>query len=215
MPDATNDSRKPATIWPPPPNVPPTESVPFKNIRLGSMGSVSDFRVGTVSVLSDGVTITGLAVPPFRTQYWILLTAFLTHLVLIVLNPYLFFLQLWLVAAIVLECAFRRPMSLVIAWNDIDQIAFIPDKSQVCIVYRMHDSGNLTRRYSLPTGLDSVHYAEFDKAVEAYAPSDLRISVGGRLTYSHFSSPDDCSLITGWLMVAAAYGLATVLHHGH
>ncbi len=169
--------------------------MPFKNIRLATRGSVSDFRTGDLGIYPQGVNITGRAVTRAEVQFWILLVSF--------------FIYSWLIAALLLEFA-RQSASLSLRWDEIEQVAFVAKKSRACVVYRQTDKRGKTRRLSLATALSPTDYEAFDAAVAANAPDTVERTANARLR-TPFASADGWSLLLGWIIVIAAVAIMGAL----
>ena len=175
-------------VWPPPPTTSPTTSVPFKNIYVVSKGYISDFRVGTMAVYGEGITIAGKTVMSSERQYWWLVV--------------LFFVRIWLIAAVAMEYWLRKEASLALEWRQISRLVFQPKKRNVCIAYTLTDDKGRVKEFSLATKLTQPLYDAFTSSVAANAPPNVEIVGNGKLSTS-FRSAAWYSLLTCWLIVAA------------
>ena len=187
------ESASSAAVWPPPPNVTPNVTTPFKNIHLTEAGkfSVSDYRVGNLSVHDGGITISGNAVQPAELQYWVLVGVF--------------FVRLWLLIAILFEYI-RSPRNSALRWEEIDNVVLDPNRGRVGIAYQEVNKKGVVKHYVLATKLLPADYEAFTTAVRSTGRATI-IEGPSRTLRIAFGSPVGYSLLTGWLITACVFAL--------
>ena len=139
-----------AGVWPPPPSVylPQAQTYPFVTLLRYVQGSVPDFRVGTVVLSPEGISIQGKAVVRTEIQVPILIVCL--------------FLCLGLLAAYaIMEYGFRREAALSFAWADVREIVLTPNENRACIVYAAPNYQRVMKTFSLTFKLDPALYASF------------------------------------------------------
>ena len=149
-----------AGVWPPPPSVylPHSQTYPFRTLFSYVQGSVPDFRVGTVTLFPEGVTIQGKAVVRSEIQIPILIACLLLRLGFII-------------AYAVMEYGFRRDALLNVPWADVRELVLAPKKSRVCLVYTAPNYKGIVKTFSLTFKLDPALYAAFISSAEQSIPA--------------------------------------------
>ncbi len=187
-------------VWPPPPTgqfAPPQAlTFPFKTIfQYVKPSSVPLFRVGTVSLYPEGVSIQGKAVTRYENQWSILAISL--------------FLRLFLVAYLIMEYAIRRDEFLNVPWSDVKQVVLVPKKSRVCLVYDAPNYKGIIKTFSLTFNLGVTYYEAFVSNITGFLPD--RISEG---KLRPWTSPPVWIFCIGLLLVLIFYGVlfATTSH---
>ena len=154
----------PGAVWPPPPTnqatSPQAVTFPFKTLLSYVQGSVPDFRVGTVTLYPEGVTIQGKAVVRSEIQVPVLIACL--------------FLRLgFFIAYAIMEYAIRRDEVLSVPWASIKRIVTVPKKRRVCLVYSAPNYKGVVKTFSLAFKLEPVQYAAFVSAAQRQVPDRL------------------------------------------
>lgn len=169
-------------VWPPPPGGAgyqmPGLTFPFKTEFYSVKGSVPLFRVGTVSLYPEGLTIQGKAVPRYEIQLPILIVSALL----------IGFLIVWAI----LEYAFRRDAVANVPWNDVQGVTLVPKQRRICIVYNAPNYKGVIKTFSLAFRPAQPEYDAFAQNIQTSLPGRV---VEGKL--ARWTSPPT------WVFVAA------------
>ena len=155
-----------SSVWPPPPMgqgqgfSAPAFSVPFKTIFRYSEGSVPNLRVGSVSLSDQGIYIQGQSTPRYEIQMPILLACILLG-------------AGWLIAYLIMEYAVRNPESVVIPWEHVQRVVFVPKKRQICLVYQAPNYKGVVKTFSLAFTLEQSLFDQFIAAAHEVAPGKV------------------------------------------
>lgn len=153
-------------IWPPPPLgqgagfSAPALTVPFKTIFRFSEGSVPNLRVGSVSLSDQGIYIQGQSTPRYEIQMPILLACILLGVG-------------WLIAYLIMEYAIRNPETVVVPWEQVQRIVFVPKKRQVCLVYQVPNYKGVVKTFSLAFALEQSLFDQFRAAAQQSVPNKV------------------------------------------
>ena len=146
-------------VWPPPPTSQATSpqalTFPFKTLLSYVQGSVPDFRVGTVTLYPEGITIQGKAVLRSEIQVPILAVCLLLRLG-------------FFIAYAIIEYAIRRDDMLSVPWSNVQQIVTVPKKQRVCIVYSAPNYKGVVKTFSLAFKLEPAYYGAFVQAAQPF-----------------------------------------------
>ena len=159
IPGSTPDPN--AGVWPPPPTSlfasPQALTFPFKTIfQYVKPSSVPLFRVGTVSLYPEGVSIQGKAVTRYEVQASILAISL--------------FLRLFLVAYLIMEYGIRRDEFLNVLWSDVKEVVLVPKKRRVCLVYNAPNYKGIIKTFSLTFNPGTAYYDAFVGSVTGFLP---------------------------------------------
>lgn len=182
-----------AGVWPPPPTsqfaAPQALTFPFKTIfQYVKPSSVPLFRVGTVSLYPQGVSIQGKAVTRYETQCSILAISL--------------FLRLFLVAYLIMEYAIRRDEFLNVPWSDVKEVVLVPKKRRVCLVYNAPNYKGIIKTFSLTFSPGVAYYDAFVGSVTGFLPDRV---IEGKLR--QWTSPPVWIFCTGLLIVLIFLGI--------
>jgi len=168
-------------IWPPPPDTvePAVFTFPFKTNFLFQKGSVPDFRRGTISISSAGITVSAKGTLRYEIRTPLLL-------VLWVVTP------LNLIAYVIIEAA-KFDQYAQIPWSDVQSIVLRPKKRQACIVYSYPNYKGVVKTFSLGFNLKD-NYEPFVAAVQSIVPD--RVTEGKLRTWN---SPPAVVFMTAFL----------------
>jgi len=194
MPDDTPDSKASApvgadsNVWPPAPITVPFASVPFRNINLVIRGqySVSDFRVGAITVNEEGVTIRGKSVWSGEKQFWVVLLSC--------------FLFLWPAVVMLLE-RLRFPRESMLAWDQVDVVVLDCRRRRVGVAYKESGKNGKVRRYVLASSLAPSEFDDFDRAVRKIGRA-TSVDTTGTSLYTPFGSPAGYAVLVSWAIMA-------------
>ncbi len=152
-------------VWPPPPTnqayLPQARTYPFKTLLKYVQGSVPNFRVGTVSLLPEGVVIHGKSVVRYEIQVPILIACLLLRLGFII-------------AYATMEYGVRRDERMTIDWANIRSLVLAPKKQQVCLVYDAPNYKGVIKTFSLAFKLDPALYESFAANVRESLPDRVQ-----------------------------------------
>ncbi len=184
-------------VWPPPPtggSQPQALMFPFKTEFYSAGGSVPLFRVGTVSLYPEGVSIQGKAVPRYEIQIPILIISAL--------------LIGFLIVYALLEYAFRQDVVANIPWADVRGVTLVPKQRRICLVYDAPNYKGITKTFSLTFRPVQAEYDAFALNIQTFLPG--RVTEG---KLARWTSP------AVWIFVAAIVfslvvrlGLASLMH---
>ncbi len=174
-------------VWPPAPALgsqPQALTFPFKTEFYTAGGSVPLFRVGTVSLYPEGVSIQGKAVPRYEIQVPILIVSAL--------------LVGFIIVYALLEYAFRGDAVANIPWADVRGVTLVPNKRRICLVYDAPNYKGITKTFSLTFRPDPATYDAFVQNIQTFLPG--RVTEG---KLSRWTSP------AVWIfLVAIVFGIA-------
>jgi len=153
------------SIWPPPPtnqaSLPQAQTYPFKTLLNYVQGSVTNFRVGTVTLYPEGVAIQGKAIIRYEVQVPILILCL--------------FLRLgFLIAYAIMEYGLRRDDMVNVPWSDVRLLVLAPKKQRVCLVYDAPNYKGVVKTFSLAFKLESALYENFVAAVGQSIPERVQ-----------------------------------------
>lgn len=153
------------SVWPPPPtnqaSLPQAQTYPFKTLLSYVQGSVSNFRVGTVTLYPEGVAIQGKAIIRYEIQVPILILCL--------------FLRLgFLVAYAIMEYGLRRDEVANVSWSDVRLLVLSPKKQRVCLVYDAPNYKHVTKTFSLAFKLEPALYERFVASVGQSIPERVQ-----------------------------------------
>ena len=146
-------------VWPPPPtggSQPQALMFPFKTEFYTAAGSVPLFRVGTVSLHAEGVSIQGKAVPRYEIQIPILIVSAL--------------LVGFIIVYALLEYAFRGDAMANIPWTDVRGVTLVPKKRQICLVYDAPNYKGIVKTFSLTFRPAQAEYEAFAQNIQTFLP---------------------------------------------
>lgn len=154
-------------VWPPPPtnqasmlgqgNAPAALTFPFRTLFFFvKPSSVPNFRVGTVALYPEGVSIQGKAITRYENQVSILIISL--------------FLRLFLVAYLVMEYAFRRDEIVNVPWAEVQGVTLVPKKRYVCVVYNAPNYKGVVKKFSLTFRPDPAYYTAFVENIQTFLP---------------------------------------------
>lgn len=181
------------SVWPPPPTSqfasPQALTFPFKTIfQYVKPSSVPLFRVGTVSLYPEGVSIQGKAVTRYEIQASILAISL--------------FLRLFLVAYLIMEYAIRRDEFLNVPWADVKEVVLVPKKRRVCLVYNAPNYKGIIKTFSLTLSPGLAYYEAFVGSVTGFLPDRV---IEGKLR--PWTSPPVWIFCTGLLVILIFLGI--------
>ena len=157
-------------VWPPPPSVeaPLAAWFPFRFLDLRIQGAAPNFRGGWIGVEPTGVIVHSKIITRSRLPILLGPVYVFRHW----LPPYLWYslLAVFILYILILHL-FRRPITLVVPWEQVDQIVLDEEKHRVGIVYGVPDHDGEITTYSLVLALSASLYPSFRGATERYAPS--------------------------------------------
>lgn len=155
-----------AGVWPPPPTnqastfgqaAPVALTFPFKTLFFYvKPSSVPNFRVGTVALYPEGISIQGKAVTRYENQVSILIISL--------------FLRLFLVAYLIMEYAIRRDEMVNVPWASVQEVALVPKKRYICLVYSAPNYKGVVKKFSLTFRPEPAYYAAFVENIQTFLP---------------------------------------------
>ncbi len=173
-------------VWPPPPTggiQPQALTFPFKTEFYTAGGSVPLFRVGTLSLYPEGVSIQGKAVPRYEIQVPILIASAL--------------LVGFLIVYLLLEYAFRGDAMANIPWAEVRGVTLVPKQRRICLVYDAPNYKGITKTFSLAFRPGPAAYDAFVQNIQIFLPD--RVTEG---KLSRWTSP------AVWIfLVAIVFGI--------
>ena len=157
-------------VWPPPPSGGATLAAwfPFRFLDLRVKGAAPNFRGGWIGVEAPGIIVRSKIVtrsycqlliwPLYVARNWLPLYLWLGLLAAFALYILMLYLS-------------RKPMTLSVPWEQVEQIVLDEKKQRVGIVYGVPDPVGEFKTYSLVFALNAALYSSFRGAVERDAPS--------------------------------------------
>ena len=153
------------SVWPPPPTnqalLPQAQTYPFKTLLNYVQGSVTNFRVGTVTLYPEGATIQGKAVIRYEIQVPILIVCLLLRLG-------------FLVAYAIMEYGLRRDEMVNVPWSDVRLLVLSPKKQRACLVYDAPNYKQVVKTFSLAFKLEPALYDRFVASVRQSIPERVQ-----------------------------------------
>ena len=153
------------SVWPPPPTnqalLPQAQTYPFKTLLNYVQGSVTNFRVGTVTLYPEGATIQGKAVIRYEIQVPILIVCLLLRLG-------------FLVAYAIMEYGLRRDEMVNVPWSDVRLLVLSSKKQRACLVYDAPNYKQVVKTFSLAFKLEPALYDRFVASVRQSIPERVQ-----------------------------------------